>query len=324
VLNVGFVGTDELARKIAKKSDSRDIDSYVYKENIEGVARILSILRPLKHPESIRPLLSVLNVSRVGLIEITKIDASLGECLVAFGCAGIERGIVLINPEEGGWVDPEQVRMLLPQAGLNWEILETCPEPHELRGALFDMGVEAPDSASLVVPLDQHFNVQGIGTVGIGYVQSGTIKKHDEVVELPGGNNAIVRSLQVMDDDVIQAASGDRVGIAFRGLKEGVLGKGSVLVHRGSKAIDAHASSTGSLSKAPFQKRELTVGDVIHASVDMQFRVGRIGEIDGDEVRIEWESPLLVRESGGTVVVLVQLDALPMRVIGSLSDLSPA
>ncbi len=64
VLNVGFVGTDKLARKLAKRSDSRDIDSYVYKENIEGGSRILSILRPLKHPESIRPLLSVLNVSK--------------------------------------------------------------------------------------------------------------------------------------------------------------------------------------------------------------------------------------------------------------------
>jgi len=324
VLNVGFVGTDELARKIAKRNDSRDIDSYVYKENIEGGSRILSILRPLKYPESIRPLLSVLNVSRIGLIEVSKVDSSFGECLVAFGCAGIERGVVLINPEEGGWVDPEQVRMLLPQAGLNWEVLESCPEPHELRDTLFEMGDEVPDDAPLVVPLDQHFNVQGIGAVGIGYVQSGTIKKHDEVEELPGGNNAIVRSLQVMDDDVDQATSGDRVGIAFRGLKEGSLGRGSLIVHKGSQAVGSHVSSNGSLSKAPFQKRDLSVGDVIHASVDMQFRVGRIMEIDGDQLRIEWESPLLVRESGGSVVIVVQLDALPMRVIGSLSELSPA
>ena len=96
VLNIGFVGTDELARKIAKRNDSRDIDSYVYKENIEGGSRILSILRPLKYPESIRPFLSVLNVSRIGLIEVSRVDSSFGECLVAFGCAGIERGVVLI------------------------------------------------------------------------------------------------------------------------------------------------------------------------------------------------------------------------------------
>ena len=149
-------------------------------------------------------------------------------------------------------------------------------------------------------------------------------RSHDEVEELPGRNNAIVRSLQVMDDDVDQATSGDRVGIAFRGLKEGSLGRGSLIVHKGSQAVGSHVSSNGSLSKAPFQKRDLSVGDVIHASVDMQFRVGRIMEIDGDQLRIEWESPLLVRESGGSVVIVVQLDALPMRVIGSLSELSLA
>ena len=129
-------------------------------------------------------LISVLNVSRVGLIEVSKIDAALGECLVAFGCAGMERGIVLIRPEEGGWVDPEQVKMLLPQAGLNWKIMEDCPEPHEIRDSLFEMAKEYSDENSLIVPLDQHFNVQGIGTVGIGYVQSGAISKHDEVEEL--------------------------------------------------------------------------------------------------------------------------------------------
>ena len=324
VLNVGFVGTDEFARTLAKKGDSRDVDSYVHKETVGDESRVLSILRPLKHPESIRPLLSVLNVSRVGLIEVSKIDAALGECLVAFGCAGVERGIVLITPEEGGWVDPEQVKMLLPQAGLNWKIMEDCPEPHEIRDSLFEMAKEDSDENSLIVPLDQHFNVQGIGTVGIGYVQSGAISKHDEVEELPGGNSAIVRSLQVMDDDVEQASSGDRVGIAFRGLKEGVLGKGSVIIHKGSKSVIAHTSSNGSLSKAPFQRRELSVGDVIHASVDMQFKVGRIDEIAKEGLRINWESPLLVRESGESRVILVQLDALPMRIIGSLSELSPA
>ena len=63
---------------------------------------------------------------------------------------------------------------------------------------------------------------------------------------------------------------------------------------------------------------------MIHASVDMQFKVGRIDEIAKEGLRINWESPLLVRESGESRVILVQLDALPMRIIGSLSELSPA
>ena len=89
VVNVAFYGSDDLAKLLAKKSDSRDIDSYVFKYTSSTQTRILSLLRPLKHPESIRPLLSVLNVSSVGFIEVTKIDAALGEVLVAMKCSGI-------------------------------------------------------------------------------------------------------------------------------------------------------------------------------------------------------------------------------------------
>ena len=51
VLNVAFVGTEEMARKLGKKGDVRDIESYVHKETVEGEVRILSLLRPLRHPE---------------------------------------------------------------------------------------------------------------------------------------------------------------------------------------------------------------------------------------------------------------------------------
>ena len=32
VLNVALIGSDELARRLGKKGDSRDIDSYVHKD----------------------------------------------------------------------------------------------------------------------------------------------------------------------------------------------------------------------------------------------------------------------------------------------------
>ena len=73
VLNVAFIGSENLARSIAKKGDIRDIESYVFKEERNGIIQIISLLRPLKHPEKIRPLLSVLNVAKVGIIEVAKV-----------------------------------------------------------------------------------------------------------------------------------------------------------------------------------------------------------------------------------------------------------
>ena len=163
VLNVAFVGSEELARSLAKSNDVRDIESYVYKEQRDGETSVLSLLRPLRHPERLRPLLSVLNVAEVGIVEITNVDAALGEILVSFGAAGIERGIAIINPTEGQWVDSEQVNMILSQAGLEtWKLYESVPDSHDIREELYQhMHVVGSKNKStkMVLPVDQHFNV---------------------------------------------------------------------------------------------------------------------------------------------------------------------
>ena len=323
VLNVAWVGSDDKARAIAKKGDSRDIDSYVYKEIIGDDIRVLSLLRPLRHPERLRPLLSVLNVAKVGIVEISKVGAALGEVLVAFGCAGIDTGHAIIAPEEGGWVDPEQVKVILEQAGLaSWTLHDNWPDEHEIRNILFthmdNMASEREQEqgASLVIPVDQHFNVKGVGLVAIGYVQSGTVSKHDEVTVLPVAENGIARSLQVMDDDVELATAGDRVGVALRNLREEALHRGCVIVGSDSNALDRHDYSKIVLRIAPFQKRGLTVGDVIHAAVDLQFTVGRVTAIDGANISVDWDNPLLIRSDDSQMVILAQLDAGNMRIIG--------
>ena len=98
--------------------------------------------------------------------------------------------------------------------------------------------------------------------MAIGYVQSGSVSKHDNIQVLPVGENGIVRSLQVMDDDVEIAVSGDRVGLAIRNLREEALHRGCMVTHVDSEALVKNISSTFEITKAPFQKRELEIGDV--------------------------------------------------------------
>jgi selenocysteine-specific translation elongation factor len=319
VLNVAFVGSESLARKIAKKGDVRDIESYVFKEERDGEMRIISLLRPLKHPEKIRPLLSVLNVAKIGIIEISKVNAALGEICVSFGCANINEGLVIINPQDGEWVDPDQVRIILEQSGLkNWELFEQLPDEHIIREKLYSfMDNIENQKSSLILPVDQFFNVKGVGLVAIGYVQSGSVSKHDSIQVLPADENGIVRSLQVMDDDVDIAVSGDRVGLAIRNLREEALHRGCMIVHTDSNVLNKNISSTFTLNKAPFQKRVLQIGDVIHAAVDMQFIVGRIKNIEDSKLTVDWEIPLWTRKKFSPPIIITQLDAGPMRIIGT-------
>ena len=331
VLNIAVIASDELARSIAKPADQRDVHTYVHKENGPDGARILSLIRPAKFPERLPPFLNALSTSQAGIIEVTTVDAVLGEALVAFASAGIEHGLAVINPADGGWVDEDQVKMLFKQAGLGSWTFETNDGVHlrERMYALMD-GIqnvlEANANAPLVLPVDQYFNVKGIGLVAIGYVQSGRVNVHDEVLLLPANGTGNAKSLQVMDDDVEVATAGDRVGLALRNAKEEHLTGNTIIVHPPVEdkranistpmALDQHQRSTVDLTTSPFQKRVLAAGDVIHASVDLQFVVGRVQSVEGSKLTVEWEHPLFIRKDNPPAVLIAQLDSKP-RIMGS-------
>jgi selenocysteine-specific translation elongation factor len=331
VLNIAMIGTDELAREIAKATDQRDVHTYVHKEPGHDGPRILSIIRPAKYPERLRPFLNALSAARVGLLEVTGIDATLGESLVAFASANITEGVAVINAPQGEWVDEDQVKMLFKQAGLGkWTFGTT--DGILLRNTFYqhmdDMSevLSLNAAAPLVIPIDQHFNVKGIGLVAIGYVQSGTVNVHDELVLLPANGTGNAKSLQVMDDDVAAAVAGDRVGLALRNAKEDHLGSGTLLVRPAVEdkktntsiplAVIAHERSMMKLSRSPFQKRILAEGDVVHASVDLQFVVGRVGAVNGDEMEVVWEAPLFIRRENPEATLIAQLDSKP-RIMGN-------
>ena len=331
VLNIAVIGSDELARSIAKAADQRDVHTYIHKENGPDGARILSLIRPAKFPERLSPFLNALSTSQAGIIEITEIDSSLGEVLVAFASAGIQRGIVVINPSEGTWVDEDQVKILFKQAGLAAWTFETNDGTHirERMYALLDETqsvLEAKGDAPLVLPVDQHFNVKGIGLVAIGYVQSGKINVHDEILLLPANGLGSAKSLQVMDDDVEVATAGDRVGLALRNTKEEHVTGSTIIVHppiedkRDNRsiqmALEQHLRSSVQLTISPFQKRILAPGDIIHASVDLQFVVGRVAETDAVQLTVDWEHPLFIRKESPPPVIIAQLDSKP-RIMGS-------
>ena len=329
VLNIAMAGSDELAREIAKPTDERDVQSYVHKEVIDDVQCTLSLIRPIRYPEKLRPLLSALSAGRVGIIEVKAIDATFGETLVAFSAAGITTGIIVINPDTGGWVDEDQVKKSLVQVGLDKWVFCTG-DGLVIRQTLLMMMKELEEelakdtSRPLVIPVDQHFNVKGIGLVAIGYVQSGVIKVHDTLTMIPTGGSGEVKSLQVMDDDVQEARAGDRVGIALRNCSESHLTGGAVIVHSGVEdrksgnsaplAVELHRVSKVDLQISPFQSRRLEVGDVIHASIDLQFVVGRIETID-DGLIVKWETPLLISRDTSPPVVITQLDS-SLRIMG--------
>jgi selenocysteine-specific translation elongation factor len=324
VLNVAVLATESLLRSLGKISDSRDVESYVYKEGEGAERRILSMIRPLKHPESLRPLLSTLNVAESGIIEVKEINAALGEAMVAFSSSKVENGHIIINPKDGNWIDPEKLSLIRNQAGLeSWKIHDSLPDPHDIRSDLLSRVRIDTTEEEVLVSIDQHFVVRGIGLVGIGYVRSGIIRKHESVEIHPGGHVGVVRSLQVMDDDVDFAVTGDRVGVALRGVQDNILDKGSQIVSVGSKLLTRMEKSEIKVDISVFQRNVLKAGDIVHMSCDLQFIVGRIESVSEESIVVVWDRSVDVRTASKKPPLLVQLDAGPMRIIGAITDIRP-
>lgn len=318
VLNILFVGSDEVARSIAKKSDSRDVDNYIYKDlKDDGLFSTISIIRPNSYPDKPKPFFTSLTVSDFGIVEVNKVDSTFGEVIVSMASAGIKEGLVILNASEEEWVDDSQVKSLLEQAGLSkWNFIEN--DGILIREKLIEVlnQIQTNDDDGFVVAVDQAFTVKGVGLVAVGHVQSGKVNKHDELILAGSEGNAIARSLQVMDLDVDVANVGDRVGLAMRTVgpfREDLLGKGSILADSNER-FTVESKSNFKLVKAAFQKNNLAKGDVVHFCSDLQFAVGRISKVN-DSIHIDWDFPIVLNGASNRNPLIVQLEATP-RIMG--------
>ena len=65
----------------------------------------------------------------------------------------------------------------------------------------------------------------------------------------------------------------------------------------------------------------MSVGDVIHGAIDLQFIVGRIISIDSGKLVVEWEQPLWIRTNNSDPLIIAQLDTGNMRIMGVAENL---
>ena len=63
--------------------------------------------------------------------------------------------------------------------------------------------------------------------------------------------------------------------------------------------------------KADAVPRRGDVDVVVHASVDLQFVVGRVASVDGQSLSVDWEQPLFIRKDNPPSVLIAQLDSKP-------------
>jgi selenocysteine-specific translation elongation factor len=317
-LNVAVMGSPEYGKNLGKRSTASDITFFDLKK--EDVT--VTFVEPTRYPEKLAPLFYCASMADTAVLIVEQISPSFGESVVMLDCVGVKKGYIVLR----NYVTEEQLLPLLKDTALEgytfvgddpvW-IRETLLEEAARMGP-GEHGEHDPSSGS--VPIDHYFDVRGVGTVVLGWVAEGLVRRHDKVRVLPGTMDAEIRSIQKHDDDFDWAVTGDRVGIALKGVEVDGLERGMVLTNEPSLKCTARLTAKANLVK--YWLNPVKPGMVIHLGHWMQFVPARVEEVmNGDD----WRKPSLTLSlqkelvfQPGSHAVITHLEGGKLRVLGTI------
>jgi len=97
---------------------------------------------------------------------------------------------------------------------------------------------EKPTNLPLRLPIQDVYNIQGIGVVPVGRVETGIMKINDKVIVVPAregrGVKGDVKSIEMHHEQLTEALPGDNVGFNVRGINKKDIARGDVLGHESS------------------------------------------------------------------------------------------
>lgn len=90
---------------------------------------------------------------------------------------------------------------------------------------------EKPTNLPLRVPVQDVYSITGVGTVPVGRVETGIMKKGDNVIFEPPGASGEVKSIEMHHEMLDSAEPGDNVGFNVRGVGKNDIRRGDVAGH---------------------------------------------------------------------------------------------
>ncbi len=90
---------------------------------------------------------------------------------------------------------------------------------------------EKPTTLPLRVPIQDVYSITGVGTVPVGRVETGIMKKGEDVLFEPAGASGEVKSIEMHHEMFDQAEPGDNVGFNVRGVGKNDIRRGDVAGH---------------------------------------------------------------------------------------------
>lgn len=317
-LIVSIVGTKGYADKLGKKGTSTDITLY----NLKKRETTVTFLEPSRYPERLAPLFYSTTLAKKAIVVVDEIDSFLGETLVMLQCCGIKKGSFILR----NYKKPEEIKPLIKNTILEqYDFIKD--EPSIIREQVLKeakkeetnelLGKETTGS----MPIDHSFKVKGVGSVALGIVAEGNIKKHDLMQVLPDTSTTQIRSIQKHDDEYNIANKGDRVGLALKNIETKKLDRGTVLTNNPTIKVSKNIHNQAEIIRywQPPLKNEM----VLHIGHWMQFLPARIERINDSK---NWRKPILnlklekeIVHNPGDKAVLTHLEGGKLRIVGTIN-----
>jgi len=103
---------------------------------------------------------------------------------------------------------------------------------------LLDSAITEPDKPTglpLRLPIQEVYNIKGIGVVPVGRVETGIVKINDKIIAVPGregkGKTGEVKSIEMHHEMLQKAEPGDNIGFNIRGMEKRDIARGDVIGH---------------------------------------------------------------------------------------------
>ncbi len=292
-VNFVILGDQEIATDFGKKGTSTDLTLYDRKE----AQKIYTFVTPNGFPEKIQPLFQAIALAEYVIFHVNALDKFTGEQILALDALGKKEGILSHS------YDVDEARLELMIKGTVLEGYKKV-EQDKIKEEL----VNFPTAKKVI---DHTFDVKGVGTVALGKVLSGKITQYDKILHYPSEIEAMVKSIQMHDDDVKESISPARVGLSLKNIKHDEITRGDLLSN--DPSIKTVTEITIDFKQNQFFKATLAENQMCLVSVGLQIKAAKFASVS--PMKLTFEKPVIIMP--GDVCVLLKPESNTVRIIGS-------
>ena len=298
-VNFVILGDQSIATDFGKKGTSTDLTLFDRKE----AEKIYTFVTPNGFPEKIQPLFQAIMLAEYVIFHVNTLDKFTGEQILALDALGKKEGILSHS------YDVDEARLDLMIKGTVIEGYKKV-EHGKIKEELSNFPIVNKDGSTSIV-IDHTFDVKGVGTVALGKVLSGKITQYDKIRHFPSEIEAMVKSIQMHDDDVKESVSPARVGLSLKNIKHDEITRGDVLSN--DSAVKTVTEITIDFKQNQFFKATLAENQMCLVNIGLQIKAAKFASIS--PMKLIFEKPVIVMP--GDVCVLLKPESNSVRIIGN-------